>query len=45
MTTYLPLHVLIVTHMCDCWTFYLLFTCMPIYLKEVLKVDIQTVCS
>jgi len=39
------MHAMVVTHLCDSWTFYLLFTCMPMYLKEVLKFDIQNVST
>ncbi|XP_053375505.1 uncharacterized transporter slc-17.2-like isoform X2 [Mercenaria mercenaria] len=39
--TYLPVYVIFVTHTCDNWTHYLLLTCLPQFMKEVLKLNIQ----
>ncbi|WAR03990.1 S17A5-like protein [Mya arenaria] len=40
--TYTPAIAVVVTHACDTCTYYLILTCLPQYLKEVLKFDIQT---
>ncbi|XP_052799661.1 sialin-like isoform X2 [Mya arenaria] len=40
--TYTPAIAVVVMHACDTCTFYLILTCLPQYLKEVLKFDIQS---
>ncbi|XP_060590786.1 vesicular glutamate transporter 2-like isoform X2 [Ruditapes philippinarum] len=40
--SYLPVHIVFLCHLCDTWTFYLLVTCLPLFLKEVLKFDIES---
>ncbi|XP_052799662.1 sialin-like [Mya arenaria] len=40
--TYTPAIAVVVMHTCDTCTFYLILTCLPQYLKEVLKFDIQS---
>ncbi|XP_060590778.1 sialin-like [Ruditapes philippinarum] len=40
--SYLPVHIVFLCHVCDTWTFYLLVTCLPLFLKEVLKFDIES---
>ncbi|XP_052798169.1 sialin-like isoform X2 [Mya arenaria] len=42
MVTYTPIYGPLVAHICDTWTFYLILTCLPQYIKEVLKFDIQS---
>ena len=34
---------IIVAHFCNNWGFYTLLTCLPLYMKEVLKYDISQV--
>ncbi|WAR03994.1 VGL2B-like protein, partial [Mya arenaria] len=43
MFTYTPVYGSLVAHICDMWTFYLILTCLPQYIKEVLKFDIASV--
>ncbi|XP_053397623.1 sialin-like isoform X2 [Mercenaria mercenaria] len=38
--SYLPVYIVYIIHLCDTWTYYLLLTCLPLFLKEVLKFDI-----
>ncbi|WAR03989.1 S17A5-like protein [Mya arenaria] len=45
MVTYTPIYGPLVAHICDTWTFYLILTCLPQYIKEVLKFDIQSQSS
>ncbi|XP_053390390.1 vesicular glutamate transporter 1-like isoform X3 [Mercenaria mercenaria] len=40
--TYGPVWVIFITHASDNWIYYLCITCLPLYMKEVLKFDIQS---
>ncbi|XP_060590780.1 uncharacterized transporter slc-17.2-like isoform X2 [Ruditapes philippinarum] len=40
--SYLPVYMVFLCHVCDTWTFYLLVTCLPLFLKEILKFDIES---
>ncbi|KAL4224018.1 hypothetical protein ACF0H5_017475 [Mactra antiquata] len=40
--TYRPIYAMFIANMCDCWTFYMLFTCLPQFMKDVLLFDIQS---
>ncbi|KAL4223030.1 hypothetical protein ACF0H5_016508 [Mactra antiquata] len=40
--TYRPIYIAYIAHICDTWTYYMLLTCLPQFVEEVLKFNIQS---
>ncbi|KAL4224426.1 hypothetical protein ACF0H5_017878 [Mactra antiquata] len=40
--SYVPCWAMFITHFCDNCIYYLCITCLPLYMKEILKFDIQS---
>lgn len=43
IATSLPVYATAVAHFCNNWGYYTLLTCLPSYLKYILKFDIKSV--